>query len=200
MWQERSAASSLTGMGTTVQTADGEQTLFYDRLVHWLSAVNSSSPTSLSQRACLRCRHLPRRDQAPEHLELLPSLPDSPGKITVVVVGAGLTGIETAAEMPSRLHHDVGKGRYRSRPCRVILADRRPVVGSDMGDSARPVIEKALAAAWAWRHFWESEVVSIDPSGLALASGELLPAATIVWCAGMPALPSPVCSPSSATD
>ena len=29
---------------------------------------------------------------------------------------------------------------------RVILVDHNPHVGSDMGDSARPVIEEALAA------------------------------------------------------
>ena len=33
-----------------------------------------------------------------------------------------------------------------NRPFHVILADHNPHVGSDMGESARPVIEEALAA------------------------------------------------------
>ena len=37
------------------------------------------------------------------HLQSLPDRPESPGLFTVVVVGAGLTGIEAATEMPEKL-------------------------------------------------------------------------------------------------
>src|SRR5262249_48695481 len=71
---------------------------------------------------------------------------------------------------------------------RVILADHNPIVGSDMGESARPVIEEALAALGVETRLG-IEVVSINPMGITLKSGEEMPAATVVWCAGMRANP-----------
>ena len=53
-----------------------------------------------------------------------------------------------------------------------------------MGESARPVIEEALAALGIETRLG-IDVVSIDPAGLTLRSGEDVPAATVVWCAGM---------------
>ena len=99
------------------------------------------------------------------------------------MVGAGLTGIETATEMPGRLHPALAQAGI-TRPCRIILADHRSLVGSDMGESARPVIEEALIALGIETRL-EVNVVSIDPAGLTLASGQFVPAATVVWCAGM---------------
>jgi NADH dehydrogenase len=73
-------------------------------------------------------------------------------------------------------------------PVRVILADHSPRVGSDMGDSARPVIQEALAALGI-----ESRpgvhIAAIGPSGVVLGTGEQIAAATVVWCAGMRANP-----------
>ena len=53
-----------------------------------------------------------------------------------------------------------------------------------MGESARPVIEDALVALGVETQLG-IDVVSIDAAGLTLASGEVVPAATVVWCAGM---------------
>ena len=58
---------------------------------------------------------------------------------TAIVVGAGLTGIETACELPARL-----ATLFPDVTPRVILVDHNRYVGSDMGESARPVIEAAL--------------------------------------------------------
>src|ERR1700744_3984986 len=73
------------------------------------------------------------------HLQLLAGGAATVASTTVVVVGAGLTGIETACELPTRLRTLFG------RDGRVVLVDRNPVVGSDMGGSARPVVERALS-------------------------------------------------------
>src|SRR5262249_60676328 len=69
-----------------------------------------------------------------------------------------------------------------------ILVDHSPVVGSDMGESARPVIEEALAALGVETRVGV-EVASINPMGITLKSGEEMPAATVVWCGGMRASP-----------
>jgi NADH:quinone reductase (non-electrogenic) len=52
------------------------------------------------------------------HLDRLPSLPDSEGRFTVLVVGAGLTGVELATELAPRLCTLAGDAQGR-----VILAD-----------------------------------------------------------------------------
>jgi NADH:ubiquinone reductase (H+-translocating) len=121
------------------------------------------------------------------HLESLPDRPESPGQFTVVVVGAGLTGIEAATAMTERLRA-IQSWAGINRPFRVILADHSPQVGSDMGESARPVIEEALAAL-AIQVRLGVDVVSISPKGVTLKSGEQIAAATVVWCAGMRANP-----------
>lgn len=107
-----------------------------------------------------------------------------PASACAVVVGAGLTGIETASELPGMLADALGPDVTP----RVILVDRNPRVGSDMGDSARPVIEDALS---------QNKVDAVTGMGVAavgersvtLSSGEVIPAATVVWCAGMRANP-----------
>ncbi|MGO4725331.1 MULTISPECIES: NAD(P)/FAD-dependent oxidoreductase [unclassified Inquilinus] len=113
-----------------------------------------------------------------DHLAGLGGQPASPGRDTVLVVGAGLTGIEAATEMVDRI----------GPSGRVILADHAPQVGSDMGDSARPVIETALAALGVETRMGVS-VAALDAGGATLSTGEVIPAATVIWCAGMRASP-----------
>ncbi|GAB7144388.1 NAD(P)/FAD-dependent oxidoreductase [Mycobacterium riyadhense] len=111
------------------------------------------------------------------HLQQLADGPATPAAATVVVVGAGLTGIETACELPSRLR------RLGVTP-RVVLVDHHPFVGSDMGASARPVIEQALSDNGVETRVGVS-IAAVGQGGLSLSSGEQLAAATVVWCAGM---------------
>jgi NADH:ubiquinone reductase (H+-translocating) len=116
------------------------------------------------------------------HIRNLAERAADPATAAAVVVGAGLTGIETASELPTMLSDALGVTP------RVILVDHNPHVGSDMGESARPVIENALA---------ENKidtisgvgVTAVDERGVTLSSGDVVPAATVVWCAGMRANP-----------
>ena len=103
-----------------------------------------------------------------------------PASATAVVVGAGLTGIETASELPAMLSDALGPG---ATP-RVILVDHNPKVGSDMGDSARPVIEEALAGNKV-DTMTGVGVAAVDERSVTLSDGEVIPSATLVWCAGM---------------
>ena len=119
------------------------------------------------------------------HLARLADGPVTPELATVVVVGAGLTGIEAATELPGRLAA-VFAGRDIAP--RVVLIDHSPKVGSDMGDSARPVIESALSANRV-EALTGVRVAAVDEHGVMLSSGERVPAATVVWCAGMRASP-----------
>ncbi|WP_108638128.1 NAD(P)/FAD-dependent oxidoreductase [Mycobacterium rhizamassiliense] len=100
---------------------------------------------------------------------------------TVVVVGAGPTGIETACELPNRLR------ALSSRRARVVLVDHGGV-GSDMGDSALPVIQKALSDNGI-EVLTGVIVRAVGADWVKLSSGERLRADAVVWCAGMRASP-----------
>jgi NADH dehydrogenase len=107
------------------------------------------------------------------------------GAATVVVVGAGLTGIEAACELPHRLRTLFA---YEGVAPRVVLVDHNPLVGSDMGASARPLIEQALSDNGVETRMGVS-IAEVSKDGVSLSSGEQLKAATVLWCAGMRASP-----------
>jgi NADH dehydrogenase len=185
--EEEVAGIDLAEQAVRVTTAGGERTLPYDRLVFALgSQLARPNIPGLSEHAF----DVDTYDGAARldaHLQSLPGRPESPGRFTVVVVGAGLTGIEVATEMPGRLGAILAQAGM-TQSFRVILADHHPWAGSDMGDSARPVIAEALAALGVETHLGV-EVSSVSPAGVTLRSGGEIPAATVVWCAGMRAHP-----------
>jgi len=110
------------------------------------------------------------------HIASLGTRPASQGRSTVVVVGAGFTGIEVATEMPEKLRHALANGAGR-----VILLDPNPVVGATIGDHARPVICDALISLGIETRLG-AKVSAIDASAITLASGEIVPTQTVVWC------------------
>jgi NADH dehydrogenase len=117
------------------------------------------------------------------HLVALARGPFTSAASTVVVVGAGLTGIETACELPARL-----SALFPETVSRVILIDHNPQVGSDMGASARPVIEAALASNGVQTRLGVG-VAAVGADTVTLSTGETVAASTVVWCAGMRASP-----------
>ena len=118
------------------------------------------------------------------HLGALADDPPTAAAATVIVVGAGLTGIETACELPKRLRALFPEGCITPR---VVLVDHN-AVGSDMGSSALPVIEQALSDNGIETRTGVS-VAAVSKDGVSLSTGEQLEAATVVWCAGMRASP-----------
>jgi NADH dehydrogenase len=119
------------------------------------------------------------------HIAALPGREASPGRYAALVIGGGLTGIEAAAELPGKLRAAIADPSARPR---VILADRQPWIGSDMGEEARVVIAEALAALGVETRPGVS-VAAVDAEGATLSSGERIAAGTVVWCAGMQAHP-----------
>ena len=178
--------ADVTGIDTAaavVSTASG-QTLGYDRLVLAVgSRVAKPDLPGLAEFAYdVDTYDGAMRLQA--HIRDLVGRAADPANATAVVVGAGLTGIETASELPGMLSSALGQA---ATP-RVILVDHNPHLGSDMGDSARPVIEKALAENKV-ETMTGVGVVAVDERSVTLSSGDVVPAATVVWCAGMRANP-----------
>ena len=172
--------TGIDAAAATVGTADGT-THGYDRLVLAVgSRVAKPNRPGLAEHAF----DVDTYDGAmalQAHIRGLDA--GDPASATAVVVGAGLTGIETASELPAMLSDALGGVRPT-----VLLVDHNPYVGSDMGDSARPVIEEALS-----RNGVDTltgvGVTAADARGVTLSDGRVVPAATLVWCAGMRANP-----------
>ncbi|WP_407117092.1 NAD(P)/FAD-dependent oxidoreductase [Bradyrhizobium sp. LMG 9283] len=160
-------------------TSSGEAMLGYDRLVLALgSEVMRPDIPGLAEHA-FDVDSYTAALRLEDHLVSLGRSAPSPGRSTVVVVGAGFTGIEVAAEMPDRLAR---AGITGSR--RIILLDPNPAVGASIGAHARPVIETALASLDIETRLG-ARVASIEAAGIRLNSGEFIPAQTVIWCAGM---------------
>jgi NADH dehydrogenase len=177
----------LAAQTVAVTTAAGKLIRPYDRLVFALgSQVLRPNVAGLAEYA-FDVDTYNGGARLNSHLQSLPRRPESPEVYTVVVVGAGLTGIEAASEMTQKLRAILTRANL-NRPFHVILADHSSQVGSDMGESARPVIEEALAALGIEARLG-IDVGSVGPAGVTLKSGEEIPAATVVWCAGIRANP-----------
>jgi NADH:ubiquinone reductase (H+-translocating) len=175
--------TGIDASGATVKTADGA-VHDYDRLVLAVgSRVAKPDLPGLAEFAY----DVDTYDGAMKlqaHIHGLTDRAPDPATATAVVVGAGLTGIETASELPKILSDALGDGVTP----RIILVDHNAQVGSDMGESARPVIEKGLAENKV-DIMTGMGVAAIDERSVTLSSGEVVPAATVVWCAGMRANP-----------
>ena len=166
-----------------IATAHGKEFLAYDRLIVALGselvrpairglAANSFDVDTYSAAVRLNA-----------HVAALGGNPRASGRSTVVVVGAGFTGIEVATEMPGKLARVFPRGEHR-----IVLVDPNPVVGATIGEHAQPVICDALAALGVETRLG-TRIAGVDSLGVTLASGETIPAQTIVWCAGMRASP-----------
>jgi NADH dehydrogenase len=172
----------FAGRFVSVATPAGEQQLGYDRLVLAAgSEVNRPTIPGLAEYG-FDIDTYAGAMRLGAHLHAIAQR-RAAGRATVLIVGAGLTGIELATDLSPRLDRLFGAGRHR-----VILADRSPRIGSDMGEDARPVIETALVALGVEARVGV-QVARIVPEGAVLTSGEIIEATAVVWCAGMRASP-----------
>jgi NADH:quinone reductase (non-electrogenic) len=167
----------------SVTTNSGSEVIEYDRLVLALGSqlMRPAIPGLASNGFDVDTYAAAVRLDA--HLAALGRQADYEGVATVVVVGAGFTGIEVATEMPAKL----AKAGLSGDP-RIILVDPNPVVGETMGENARPIVSEALAALGVETRL-NARVTSINASTVTLSSGEMIPTRTVVWCAGMRASP-----------
>lgn len=166
-----------------VKTGSGAGTLTYDRLVLTTGSELVRPPVPGLAAHGFDVDTFEAAMRLDAHLAALGKQPPSQARSTVAVVGAGFTGIEVAAEMPAKLAHAGISGDHR-----VILIDPNPVVGATFGAHGRPVIEEALAALGVESRL-NVRVSAVGADSITLDSGEIIPAATVVWCGGMRASP-----------
>lgn len=170
------------GQKVDIETTAGRSMLGYDRLVLALGSelVRPAVPGLADHGFDVDTYAAAVRLNT--HLTALGRVRGSRESSTVVIVGAGFTGIEVAAEMPSQLE------RARISDPHVVLVDPNPVVGATIGDAARPIINEAFSALGVEVRLGV-KVSAVDAGGITLTSGEFIPTRTVVWCAGMTASP-----------
>jgi NADH dehydrogenase len=168
----------------TIEQDGASESLDYDRLILAAGSVLVRPPIPGLDRFSFDVDTYAGACKLQAHLLTLPALPDTPGRYTAVVVGAGLTGIELAAELPARLREIVAAGDRDK--VRVVLADRSPKIAQSMG-GAQHVIEGALKTLDVETRAGVS-LESLDGQSVTLHDGtasERIAAATVVWCGGM---------------
>ncbi|MDF2115431.1 FAD-dependent oxidoreductase [Roseiarcaceae bacterium H3SJ34-1] len=174
----------VNGKAIMIDTGDGRLSLPFDRLVFAMGSKLARPPIEGLGSYAFDVDTYDGAKRLEAHLAGLSSI-QAPGRYTVLVIGAGLTGVEIAAELPARLRELIGEGG--SGDIRVILADRSSVIAQAMGE-AQPVIVHALATLGV-EMMPAFQLRAIDEQGAILASGERIFASTVIWCGGMHAHP-----------
>lgn len=120
-----------------------------------------------------------------------------PGHDTIVIVGAGFTGIELATDMRSRLatHWD----QARAAAARVILVQRPGVVGPDLGENPRTYIEAALREQQIELRL-NTQLAHVEAHAIRLANGECIETSTTIITTGLQASPLAKAVPGAVLD
>jgi len=116
------------------------------------------------------------------HLQHVTTLTGEPGRDTFVIVGSGMTGVELAAEMRSRIA--VHAGEAVARAARVVLVEQASMLAPQFGAEPRPVIERALAEAGVEIRL-SRKVVKVDPDAVIFDNGDHFACATTVLATGI---------------
>jgi NADH dehydrogenase len=172
----------LAGRCVIIRSGSGQSSVPYDRLV-FAAGSNLTVPDIPGFAAFgFDVDTTDAGDRLNAHIAGLGRQPDRAGRDTAIVVGAGLTGIEAACELPGKF------AAAGMADARIILLDSNPHIGSDMGEEARAPIMEALTALGIETRTGVI-VTALDEAGVELAGDERLSAATIIWTAGVRASP-----------
>jgi NADH dehydrogenase len=108
--------------------------------------------------------------------------------LSVLIGGAGLTGTELAGELAELLPELARAHDLPPTASRVVLVEAAPVVLPSM-PSRLQVRGASILSELGVRLMLGSKVVSADPEGLTLASGDRLAGRTLIWTGGIMAPP-----------
>ncbi|MEU0075837.1 FAD-dependent oxidoreductase [Streptomyces sp. NPDC006332] len=188
----RRVTATVTGIDVEARTvravgrAGEELEMAYDKLV-LATGSQLVQPDFPGSREVFDVDTLPAAATLDNHLRRLPERASSPGRYTAVVVGAGFTGLEIATALGERLRA-IADRESEAEDVRVVLVDRADVVGPELGPGPRPNIDDAIDELRIERRLGRT-VASATCRDVTLSDGEVIPAATVVWTAGMAASP-----------
>ncbi|MFE7954093.1 NAD(P)/FAD-dependent oxidoreductase [Streptomyces sp. NPDC057413] len=164
----RGTATALDTAARTVTVDGGAAVLPYDTLVY---ALGSGPDTSRVPGADAHAHTLGGRDAALALAGRLRALAAA-GAGTVAVCGAGLTGVEAAAEIAE------------TYPALTVALIGTGEPGAVMGERARAHLRRALGRLGV-RVRTGAAVTKVLPDGVELATGEVVPAGVCLWTTGV---------------
>ncbi len=168
-----------------VASVEGEKLqLDYDRLVLATGSQLFIPPVTGFAEHGFNVDTLQSAQRLDTHLKALADKPETAARNTVVVVGGGLTGLESAAEMPMRLREILGS----EANIRVVIVDTAAEVGAGMGAEPGIVIRQALDECGVESRAG-MRVTAIDAGSVTLSNGERMATDTVVLAAGVRAHP-----------
>ncbi len=109
-----------------------------------------------------------------------------PSPATVVVVGAGFTGVELALELRSRVEGHGGV--ENAERLRIVLVDRAEEIGPELGPNPRPIINEALHQERVEQRM-NTMITSLVDGVLTFYDGSTMPADAVVLATGLQAAP-----------
>jgi NADH dehydrogenase len=168
------------------------QSLDYDRLVVAAGSVNKLLPIPGVAQHAHGFRGLPEalylRDHVIRQVELAAATDDPAeraARCTFVVVGAGYTGTEVAAQGPLfseaiATRHD----ELRDQEMRWVLLDVAPKVLPELDPRLSRAADEVLRRRGIEVRM-ETSVQEADSEGVRLTSGEFVPTRSLIWCVGV---------------
>lgn len=168
----------------TVAGADGTRVLGYDRLVLATGSELRQLPIPGIAEFAWNIDSYKGAKAFDDHLKAIAGTLASPANNTFVIIGAGMTGIELAAEMRDRIEQHAGAAAAQA--ARIILVERGAEVGPTFGDEPRPVIKQALELANVELRLGTG-VASVRRDSVTLTTGEEIATVTTVMTVGMSA-------------
>lgn len=165
----------------SIKKSNSEQeVLNYDKLILATGSSAFIPPISGLADYAFGVSDLASAEKLDQHLKSLVNQPASKARNTVIVVGGGLTGLETVTEMPERLRNILGA----DQELHIVLVDTSAEIGIGMGEEAATVIQEALAELGIASKA-NAKVTSLDADGVTLSNGEKIESHTVIWTAGM---------------
>lgn len=184
---------SIDSPGNSVHFTDGS-TLDYDYLVIGTGVTTNYFNTPGAEQNTLaiysRAQALTLRDRIFTQLEHAAASGDFIGspELTMVVVGAGATGVETAGAL-AEMRNDAMAVVYPEldpRRTHIVLVEMGGVVLPPFDNTLREYAAKELRERGVELRL-NTSVKEVSPEGVTLGNGEFLPARVVIWATGVTA-------------
>ena len=156
-----------------VRTADGEETLRYDTLLYTLGSRTDKDSVPGVRGYALAVGDASDGERLQQRLR---ELAEAGYRDEVIVVGGGLTGIETATEIAER---------YPSLPVRLVTAGR---LGYGLSERGRAYIRRTFERLGIAIQE-QTRVERVTDGAVVAASGQTIPCCLCIWAGSFQALP-----------
>ncbi|MGC7096523.1 NAD(P)/FAD-dependent oxidoreductase [Amycolatopsis lurida] len=177
---------------TYIDPEDGEHKLGFDKLILAAGSVNKLLPIPGVTEHAHGFRGVPEalylRDHVTRQIELAAAGDDSAERAercTFVVVGAGYTGTEVAAQGPAFTKALAARHpELADQPIRWLLLDLAPRVLPELDQRLSRTADRVLRERGV-EVLMETSIDEAQRTGVKLTNGEFVPSRTLVWCVGV---------------